>query len=162
MSPVSASHIRPAWLARHLSTRSPGRGGPRTVQNVPEAAEVAALASERVLRWCAIVGLSWRALSYPVALFQAVHEGGARIPAVAVAPLTFVLIGNIVLLVAILRTRSTRLLRSSWFCILDITVAVGLNLWSAFLAAPHSILVAYRDVFSVYAWNTVALWTALR
>src|SRR3954453_16879085 len=120
MSPVSASHIRPAWLARHLQTRLRGHGGQRTVQKAPEAAEVAALASERVLRWCAIVGLSWRALSYPVALFEAVHEGGARIPAVAVAPLAFVLIGNITLLVAILWTRSTRLLRSWWFCLLDI------------------------------------------
>jgi signal transduction histidine kinase len=125
-------------------------------------AGIEALARPRVLRWCATVGLAWRALAYPPALLQALHEGHARIPAAATAPLLLILVGNLGLLANVLWRGSSRLLESKTFCALDIAVAVSLNLWSGTLATSRSILVPYQDVFSVYAWDTVALWTALR
>lgn len=126
------------------------------------AREVEALARQRLLRWCAVAGLTWRALAYPPALLQALHEGDARLPSVAVAPLGMVLIGNVALLLGVLWTGSTRLLERRWFCGVDIGIAATLNLWSAVLAAPGTILVPYQDVFAVYAWDTVVLWTAVR
>src|SRR4051812_20036075 len=99
------------------------------LEQEPGAVAVAALARRRVLRWAAIAGLAWRALAYPPALLQALHEGHARVPTVALIPLGLILVGNLALLMGVLWRGSTRLLETKTFCMLDIAVALGLNLW---------------------------------
>lgn len=125
------------------------------------AEEVAALAQQRMLRWCVIAGLTWRALAYPPAFFQAVREG-EQLPLSLLVAIGLVLVGNLGLLAAVLRRGPLRLLQSNGFFAVDLAVVAGLNLWTS-AAILHGILYgSYQDAFLVYAWDTVVLWTAIR
>src|SRR3954447_12791142 len=146
--------FHPRWL--------PFRPAPVAFEEDVDAAEVVALARRRLFRWCAIAGLTARTFAYPAGLLQAVNEARVKIPAPAIPVLTLLLICNLGLLGLSVLGEPPTVLRSRGFCVLDIAISVGLNLWSGTIVAPQTVLIPFHDPFSVYAWATVALWTALR
>lgn len=125
-----------------------------------EVLAVNAIARPKMLRWFAIVAIGYRicVLGIQCGLGADVIEPKYQI-AVAMG---VVLPVNCALLIYVLRRTSTALLNSPLFFGLDVSVAIGLNLWSASVIENGHLYGFYMDVFGTYIWATVALWAGVR
>ena len=54
------------------------------------------------------------------------------------------------------------LLSSSVFTVIDVSIAVGLNLWFASTLAPNTVMLPGFSIFWAYMLGVTALWTGLR
>ncbi|HZM64696.1 MAG TPA: ATP-binding protein, partial [Nakamurella sp.] len=145
---------------------APGRGT-RIVLTVPAGKR----RDQRTLRepvepvhaaaWLPLLPLTWRILALPVIALMvgSFTDGRGGVIGVVTGCL---LIGNIVLIVALVGPRGPELVRSWVLLGVDIAVAVALFLWTATLVPADTIMSPNTDIAWMYVVTTVAFWTAAR
>jgi len=152
--PVAVTRRR--WLPR-VGVR---RTRPRSRVVLPRSLELAV--QERTVRWAGIATLIWRTLTMLVILLLSLGWT-ERYPAL-VGVAIVVSAANAGLLVVVWKQARPTLLQYPATFILDIAIALGLNLATSFLIKHDTLYAGYpwHDLFFPYVWATVALWTGVR
>ncbi len=132
------------------------------VRAVPDTRSgVAERVATRSVYWIVLACLAGRVLSTvavvgPILLLGGDGSGLALRLALLVALL------DVVLLVGVASGRLDWLLRSRWFLVVDVAVAIGINFWITSRIAPGSFWELGHDPLGAYLTATVALWTVIR
>jgi len=98
----------------------------------------------------------------PLQAAAAISSLGLRISAGFAVFMALVLLSDLAVLVGVSLGRLRGLLRSNTFLVVDVGIAVILNLWSAAVLPPGSILLPGREVFWAYAIGVTAFWIGVR
>jgi len=110
--------------------------------------------------WGAIAGIFYRAILGPT-LFTGAFANSHVSPMLPVA-IVVVLAGDVTLFIGVFTGRLGWLLRSRVFFVVDVLIAVVLNMWAAKAIPPTTFFQPAQDILWAYAFGTIALWTALR
>ncbi|HEV2919374.1 MAG TPA: hypothetical protein VG673_09050, partial [Actinomycetota bacterium] len=109
-----------------------------------------------------MAALAYRVAITPILVAGALGNLETDIPHSLLAGLAVVLTGDLVLLVGVILGRFRGLLRSTAFLVIDLAVAVGLNLWATSTLPQGTFLWAGRDIVWGYGLGVISFWTALR
>jgi signal transduction histidine kinase len=136
------------------------RTRPRSRVVLPRSVELAV--QERTVRWAGIAALIWRTLIMLVILLLSLGWT-ERYPGLIVAAIV-VSIANAALLLFVWMQPRPTLLRHPVTVVLDVGLALALNLGTSFLIRHDTLYAGYpwHDLFFPYVWATVALWTGVR
>jgi succinate dehydrogenase hydrophobic anchor subunit len=116
----------------------------------------------RGLKWFAVAALAYRLGLSPLQVGGAIATLGFSASVLFSAAMSVVLLYDACLLLAAIRGRIGWLLHSNIFYVVDVIIAISLNLWAAASLPSNSIFLPSREVFWAYMLGIIALWTGLR
>ncbi|GAA2275627.1 hypothetical protein GCM10009853_032200 [Glycomyces scopariae] len=112
-------------------------------------------------KWFIIVTLAHRITVTPITFFAAMGVLSTEVEPYGIAVIALIAY-NIVLSFLALFTSAERVFGARLTFEIDILIAAEVNLLAAAILEPDQLALPYRDVFWMYLYGTVALWTAVR
>jgi signal transduction histidine kinase len=114
------------------------------------------------LYWFVVPALAYRICISLVQATMSISDLGIGISVYFAATMLLVLAGDLVILIGLAAGRMRGLLQSKLYFAIDVSVAVGLNLWVALSLLHGTILLPGHEVFWDYVLGVTAFWVGLR